>query len=121
MTPFEVCESTSGLICLLGRSVAGEVGGCLRLLVPFCSIGREVFIGGDVWRERLPRECALKLDSLVKCCVRKRERGRDAGSGRVREGVARKLRLQAASETRPSSMPIGMTRVNKGSSARRLL
>lgn len=39
------------------------------MLVPFCSIGSEVFIGGDVWRERLPRGCALELDSLVRCGV----------------------------------------------------
>ena len=59
-----------------------------------------------VWRERLPRGSALGLGSLVQYCVWRRESGRDTGTGRLREGVARKLRLQAASETRPSSMPI---------------
>lgn len=103
MTPFEVCESISGLICFEGRSVVGEVGGCLRLVVPFCSIGGGLFIDVLVCRERLPRTNALELGSLVRYRVWKGESGRDTG---LREGVARKLRLQAATDTRPSSMPI---------------
>jgi hypothetical protein len=65
MTPFALCESASGLICFSGRSVVGEVGGCLRLVVPFCSIGGGVFIDALVCRERLPRASALELASLV--------------------------------------------------------
>jgi len=61
MTPLEVCASISGLICFTGRSVVGDVGGCLRLVVPFCSIGGGLFIDEDVCRGRLPRASALGL------------------------------------------------------------
>jgi hypothetical protein len=37
--PFWVWVSRAGLICFKGRSVEGEVGGCLRFVVPFCSMG----------------------------------------------------------------------------------
>jgi hypothetical protein len=48
---------------------------------------------------------ALEPNGLVTEGVRRGKGGRDMSDGRLREGVAKKVRLQAASETRPSSMP----------------
>jgi hypothetical protein len=48
---------------------------------------------------------ALELSGRVTKGVRRGKGERDMSPGRLWEGVAKKVRLQAASETRPSSMP----------------
>jgi hypothetical protein len=76
------------------------------LVVPFWSIcGEGRVLSVSVWRERLPKWMALGPDSLVKVWVWRREVARDIADGRVRGRVAKKVSLQAATETRPSSMP----------------